>query len=56
MAEFQRGGAMHIAAALAGCRNALVGTGLGNSLLFDTNAGADPGGGGMGGPCPPLRD
>ena len=30
-------GAVHMAAALAGCRKALVGTGLGNSLLFDTN-------------------
>ena len=30
-------GAVHIAAALAGCRKALVGTGLGISLLFDTN-------------------
>ena len=30
-------GAMHMAAALAGCRKALVGTGLGISLLFDTN-------------------
>ena len=30
-------GAVHIAAALAGCRKALVGTGLSISLLFDTN-------------------
>ena len=30
-------GAMHMAAALAGCRKSLVGTGLGVSLLFDTN-------------------
>ena len=30
-------GAMHMAAALAGCRKALVGTGLGISLFFDTN-------------------
>ena len=30
-------GAVHMAAALAGCRKALVGTGLGISLLFDTN-------------------
>ena len=30
-------GAMHMAAALAGCRKTLVGTGLGVSLLFDTN-------------------
>ena len=30
-------GAMHMAAALAGCRKALVGTGLAISLLFDTN-------------------
>ena len=30
-------GAMHMAAALASCRKALVGTGLGISLLFDTN-------------------
>ena len=30
-------GAMHMAAALAGCRKALVGTGLSISLLFDTN-------------------
>ena len=29
-------GAVHMAAALAGCRKALVGTGLGISLLFDT--------------------
>ena len=29
--------AMHRAAALAGCRKALVGTGLAISLLFDTN-------------------
>ena len=28
--------AVHMAAALAGCRKALVGTGLGVSLLFDT--------------------
>ena len=28
---------MHMAAALAGCRKALVGTGLVISLLFDTN-------------------
>ena len=30
-------GAMHMAAGLAGCRKALVGTGLAISLLFDTN-------------------
>ena len=30
-------GAVHMAAALAGCRKALVGTGLDISLLFDTN-------------------
>ena len=30
-------GAVHMAAALAGCRKALVGTNLGISLLFDTN-------------------
>ena len=30
-------GAVHMAAALAGCRKALVSTGLGISLLFDTN-------------------
>ena len=30
-------GAMHMAAALASCRKALVGTGLGISLFFDTN-------------------
>ena len=30
-------GAVHMAAALAGCRKALVGTGLAISLLFDTN-------------------
>ena len=30
-------GAVHMAAALADCRKALVGTGLGISLLFDTN-------------------
>ena len=30
-------GAVHMAADLAGCRKALVGTGLGISLLFDTN-------------------
>ena len=30
-------GAVHMATALAGCRKALVGTGLGISLLFDTN-------------------
>ena len=30
-------GAVHMAAALAGCRKALVGTGLSISLLFDTN-------------------
>ena len=30
-------GAVHMAAALAGCRKALVGTGLGIYLLFDTN-------------------
>ena len=30
-------GAMHKAAALAGCRKALVGTGLSISLNFDTN-------------------
>ena len=30
-------GAVHMAAALAGCRKALVGTGLSVSLLFDTN-------------------
>ena len=30
-------GAVHMAAALAGCRKALVGTGLNNSLLFDAN-------------------
>ena len=30
-------GAMHMAAALAGCRKALVGTGWAISLLFDTN-------------------
>ena len=29
--------AMHMAAALAGCRKTLVSTGLGISLLFDTN-------------------
>ena len=29
--------AVHMAAALAGCRKALVGTGLAISLLFDTN-------------------
>ena len=30
-------GAVHMAAALAGCRKALVGTGLSISLLLDTN-------------------
>ena len=30
-------GAVHMAAALAGYRKALVGTGLGISLFFDTN-------------------
>ena len=30
-------GAVHMAAALAGCRIALVGTGFSISLLFDTN-------------------
>ena len=30
-------GAVHMAAALAGCRKALVGTGLSISLLFDAN-------------------
>ena len=30
-------GAVHMVAALAGCRKALVGTGLGISFLFDTN-------------------
>ena len=30
-------GAVHMAAALAGCRKALVGTGLSISLLFATN-------------------
>ena len=30
-------GAMHMAAALAGCRKALVGADLAISLLFDTN-------------------
>ena len=30
-------GAVHMAAALARCRKALVGTGLSISLLFDTN-------------------
>ena len=30
-------GAVHMAAALAGCRKVLVGTGLAISLLFDTN-------------------
>ena len=30
-------GAVHMAAALAGCRKALVGTGLSISFLFDTN-------------------
>ena len=30
-------GAVHMAAALAGCRKALVGTGWAISLLFDTN-------------------
>ena len=30
-------GAVHMAAALAGCRKALVGTGLAISLPFDTN-------------------
>ena len=30
-------GAVHMAAALAGCRKALVSTGLSISLLFDTN-------------------
>ena len=30
-------GAVHMAAALAGCRKALVSTGLGISFLFDTN-------------------
>ena len=30
-------GPVHMAAALAGCRKALVGTGLSISLLFDTN-------------------
>ena len=30
-------GAVHMAAALAGCRKALVGIGLSISLLFDTN-------------------
>ena len=29
--------AIHMAAALTGCRKALVGTGLGISLLFNTN-------------------
>ena len=29
--------AVHMAAALAGCRKGLVGTGLNISLLFDTN-------------------
>ena len=33
-------GAMHMAAALASCRKALVGTGLSISLLFDTVRGA----------------
>ena len=31
------GCAMHMATALAGCRKALVGTGLDISLLFDAN-------------------
>ena len=30
-------GAVHMAAALAGCRKALLGTGLAFSLLLDTN-------------------
>ena len=30
-------GAVHMAAALIGCRKALVGTGLAISLFFDTN-------------------
>jgi len=30
-------GPMHMAAAFAGCRKALVGTGLVSSLLLDTN-------------------
>ena len=30
-------GAVHMTAALAGCRKALVGTGLSISLLLDTN-------------------
>ena len=30
-------GAVHMAAAVADCRKALVGTGLGISLYFDTN-------------------
>ena len=30
-------GAVHMAAALTGCRKALVSIGLGISLLFDTN-------------------
>ena len=30
-------GALHMTASLAGCRKALVGTGLGISFLFDTN-------------------
>ena len=30
-------GAVHMAVALAGCRTALVGTGLAISILFDTN-------------------
>ena len=30
-------GAVHMVAALAGCRKALVGTGLGTSRLFDTS-------------------
>ena len=30
-------GAMHVVTALAGCKKALVGTGLSISLLFDTN-------------------
>ena len=34
--------AVHMAAALAGCRKALVGTGLAVSLLFDTNGGPLP--------------
>ena len=33
--------AMHMAAALAGCRKAMVGTGLGTSLSFLTQTGVD---------------